>query len=120
MKVLVIDDEQDIRLVAEIGLRSAGITVVTAESGSAGLAAARRERPDAILLDVMMPEMDGYDTFAALRSDPGLAAIPVVFLTAKDPDGRDAQRRTKGAAGHIAKPFLPFDLAAALRRILGQ
>jgi len=119
MKILVIDDEQDIRLVAQVGLRAAGLAVVTAASGAAGLAAARLERPDAILLDVMMPGMDGYQTFGALKADPDLAQIPVVFLTAKDPSGRELQACAAGAAGFIAKPFTPHELPEILKRLLG-
>ena len=118
MKVLVIDDEQDIRLVAQVGLRSAGMTVVTADSGEAGIEAARRERPDAILLDVMMPGMDGYATCAALKADAELASIPVVYLTAKSPIGAQARAGAAGAAGFIAKPFLPLELPALLTAVL--
>jgi CheY-like chemotaxis protein len=120
MKVLVIDDEQDIRLVAQVGLRAAGMTVVLADNGADGLRAARAEHPDVILLDVMMPGMDGYETFSALLADPATKAIPVVFLTAKNLNGRDAQARADGAAGFIAKPFLPRDLAETLRSILAD
>ena len=120
MKVLVIDDEQDIRLVAQVGLRAAGMTVVTADSGAAGVEAARRERPDAILLDVMMPGMDGYETFAALKADADLSTIPVVFLTAKNPGGTETLAHSAGAAGFIAKPFLPLELPGQLRAILGN
>jgi CheY-like chemotaxis protein len=119
MKILVIDDEYDIRLVAQAGLRAAGMTVVTADGGAAGVDAARRERPDAILLDVMMPGMDGYETFAALKADAELSPIPVVFLTAKDPGGAQARERAEGAAGFITKPFLPLELANLLRSLLG-
>lgn len=119
MKILVIDDEQDIRLVAQIGLRAAGMMVVTADGGAAGIEAARRERPDAILLDVMMPGMDGYETFGALKADPDLAPIPVVFLTARNPNGRELQARAAGAAGVIAKPFAPRDLSGMLKDVLG-
>jgi CheY-like chemotaxis protein len=118
MKVLVIDDEQDIRLVAQVGLCAAGMTVATADGGKAGVEAARLDRPDAILLDVMMPGMDGYETFGALRADPDLATIPVVFLTAKDPSGRELQARAAGAAGFIAKPFSPRELAGILTGLL--
>ena len=119
MKVLVIDDEQDIRLVAQVSLRAAGMTVVTAASGMAGVEAARRERPDAILLDVMMPGMDGYETFAALKADAELRGIPVVFLTAKNPGGTESRAHSAGAAGFIAKPFLPLDLPTQLKTLLG-
>jgi two-component system, OmpR family, response regulator len=120
MKILVIDDECDIRLVAQAGLRAAGMTVITADGGAAGVEAARRERPDAILLDVMMPGMDGYETLAALKADAELAPIPVVFLTAKDSGGSQARERAKGAAGFIAKPFLPLELPNLLRSLLGD
>ena len=118
MKVLVIDDEDDIRLVARAGLRADGMTVVTAASGAAGVEAARRERPDAILLDVMMPGMDGYETFEALKADAALASIPVVFLTGKNPSGPQARAHAEGAAGFITKPFLPLELAGMLRSLL--
>jgi two-component system alkaline phosphatase synthesis response regulator PhoP len=119
MKVLVIDDEQDIRLVAQVSLRAAGMTVVTAASGAVGVDAARRERPDAILLDVMMPGMDGYETFAALKADADLRGIPVVFLTAKNPSGTESRAHSAGAAGFIAKPFLPLELPTLLKTLLG-
>jgi two-component system, OmpR family, response regulator len=119
MKILVIDDEHDIRLVAQAGLRAAGMTVVTADGGEAGVEAARRERPDAILLDVMMPGMDGYATFAVLKADADLASIPVVFLTGKSLSGPQARAHAEGAAGFIAKPFLPLDLPALLKALLG-
>jgi two-component system, OmpR family, alkaline phosphatase synthesis response regulator PhoP len=118
MKVLVIDDEQDIRLIAQVGLRTAGIHVQTAGGGAAGIRLAREMRPDVILLDVMMPEMDGYATFAALREDADTASIPVIFLTAKQLDSRDAQMHTEGAAGFIQKPFSPRDLAGQIRKLV--
>ena len=119
MKVLVIDDEQDIRLVAQVGLRAAGMSVLVAESGADGVRVAQTEQPDVILLDVMMPGLDGFATFSALKTDADTAAIPVIFLTAKDPSGRETQTRTEGAAGFIMKPFQPRDLPVQLKTILG-
>ncbi|MCX6549615.1 MAG: response regulator [Acidobacteria bacterium] len=119
MKVLVIDDEQDIRLIAQMGLRTAGVDAQVAASGPDGIRLARDWRPDAILLDVMMPEMDGYATFAALREDGDTASIPVIFLTAKNSNGLDAQAQSEGAAGFINKPFSPRDLASQIRTALG-
>jgi CheY-like chemotaxis protein len=120
MKVLIIDDEADIRRIARLGLsRVGGMDVCEASSGSDGLRRAAEEKPDAILLDVMMPRMDGPATLAALRSDPATAAVPVVFLTAKAM-GTDLEGlRALGARGVLTKPFDPMTLAAELRAVLG-
>jgi len=118
MKVLVIDDEQDIRLVAQVGLRAAGLDVVTAATGDEGIRKARDGQPDVVLLDVMMAGMDGYAVFDALRLDAATAAIPVIFLTASNPGATDTQRRTAGAAGFINKPFAPRELADQVLALL--
>jgi CheY-like chemotaxis protein len=118
MKVLVIDDEQDIRLIAQVGLRTAGMAVKCAPGGAEGIVMAREWRPDVILLDVMMPGTDGYMTFAALQNDGDTASIPVIFLTAKPRDNRDLQAATDGAAGFIPKPFSPRDLPSQIQAIV--
>jgi CheY-like chemotaxis protein len=117
--VLVIDDEADLRDVIQMSLELAGSwSVSTAASGRVGIDVARREHPDAILLDMMMPEMDGPETLARLRDDPETAAIPVVFLTAKvQASGVDVT--PPGAAGLIRKPFDPLTLADELAALLG-
>jgi CheY-like chemotaxis protein len=119
MKALVIDDEEDVRYVAQVSLgRVGGMEVVQASSGEEGLALARSERPDFILLDMMMPGMDGAATFRALHADPETAAIPVVFLTAKAM-AADVQRlRDLGARGVVLKPFNPMTLASEITAIL--
>ena len=120
MKVLVIDDEEDVRYVAQLSLgRVGGMTVVEATSGEEGLARARAERPDFILLDMMMPGMDGAATFRALRADEGTAQIPVVFLTAKAMASEVERLKSLGARGVILKPFDPMTLADEIRAILG-
>ena len=84
MKILIIDDEDDIRAISRLALgRVGGMDVVDAASGKDGIAKAITEAPDAILLDVMMPDLDGPETFGALKGDPRTAHIPVIFLTAK-------------------------------------
>src|SRR5689334_22271478 len=83
-RILIVDDEDDIREVAQVSLELVGhYEVLTAARGTDGVARARTDRPDAILLDVMMPELDGPATLARLRADPATRDIPVVFLTAK-------------------------------------
>jgi two-component system, OmpR family, response regulator len=120
MKVLIIDDDDDLRLIARLSLaRVGGMTVAEAASGAAGLESARVDRPDVILLDVMMPGMDGAATLAALRQDPATAAIPVVFLTAKAMRGEVERLRALGAAGVLTKPFDPRTLADDLRAVIG-
>ena len=120
MKALVIDDEEDVRYVARLSLgRVGGMDVAEATSGEEGIARARSERPDFILLDMMMPGMDGAATFRALNADAATADIPVVFLTAKAMASEVQRLKTLGARGVILKPFDPMTLADEIRAILG-
>ena len=120
MKVLVIDDEEDVRYVARLSLgRVGGMDVVEATNGADGIARARAERPDFILLDMMMPGMDGAATFRALRAVEETAHIPVVFLTAKAMASEVQRLKDLGARGVILKPFDPMTLADEIRAILG-
>ena len=99
--------------------RMGGMTVCEASGGLEGLALARQERPDAILLDVMMPGMDGRAVLLALSADPMTAAIPVIFITASvEPDAMSALKAL-GAKGVIAKPFDPMTLAYKVLALLG-
>lgn len=118
MKVLIIDDDPDIRLIVRVSLSRHGFTVAEAASGPDGLRAARDDRPDVIVLDVMMPEMDGPATLSALLADPAFAGIPVVFLTAKAMRSEIDRLRALGAAGVLLKPFDPLSLAAELKAVL--
>lgn len=119
-RILVIDDEDDIREVAEVSLGAVGgFEVLTAASGAEGIETARTERPDAILLDWMMPDMDGPATFEALRLDNGTRDIPVLMLTAKV-QAADLQRLADlGVAGVLAKPFEPMELSDRVTETLG-
>jgi two-component system, OmpR family, response regulator len=121
VKVLVIDDEPDIRRIVRLGLSRVGkMEVVEASNGTEGLARAKQDRPDAILLDVMMPGLDGPSTLARLREDPETAGVPVVFLTAKAIAAELDRLRSLGAAGVLTKPFDPMTLARELRAALGM
>ena len=120
MKVLIIDDEPDIRRIARLGLTRVGkMDVVEAASGAEGVIKAKEERPDAVLLDVMMPGLDGPSTLARLREDPATAGIPVVFLTAKAIAAELDRLKALGAAGVLTKPFDPMTLARELLTALG-
>ena len=118
--VLVVDDDDAIRELTQIALEAVGgWNVVPADGGAAALALAREHRPDAVLLDVMMPDMDGIATFGHLQADERTRDIPVVLLTAKV-NTRDRQVWDGLAiAGVISKPFDPMTLAADVRRLLG-
>lgn len=118
-KVLIVDDEDDIREVAQLSLEMmAGWEVVCARSGQEALEAAVRERPDAILLDVMMPGMDGPTTVRHLQEQPATREIPVILLTAKVQSAGDRQFSTLGVAGVISKPFDPLTLAELITQTL--
>jgi len=119
-KVLIIDDEDDIREVAALSLESvAGWEVVTANSGSQGLARAVEHRPDAILLDVMMPGMDGPTTFRELRRNPATASIPVLLLTAKVQSSDQRRFADLGVEAVLFKPFDPLTLSDQIAGVLG-
>ena len=119
-KILIIDDEDDIREVASLSLQTvAGWEVIVANSGAQGVARAAEQRPDAILLDVMMPGMDGPTTFRELRKNPATARIPVVLLTAKV-QGTDQRRFADlGVEAILFKPFDPLTLAGQISSALG-
>ncbi len=119
MKILMIDDEADIRLIARVSLsRVGGMEVIEADNGAEGVQRAAQEKPDAILLDVMMPLMDGAATLSALRANAATAAIPVIFLTAKVLRSEIERLQALGVAGVLTKPFDPLTLPDQLRRIL--
>ena len=111
-RILIIDDEDDIREVAALTLEAvAGWHIVTAASGAEGIALAEREQPEAILMDVMMPGMDGPTTFRHMQQNPAIAHIPVLLLTAKV-QGIDQRRFSDlGVAAVLFKPFDPMTLA---------
>jgi CheY-like chemotaxis protein len=119
-RVLLIDDEDDIREVAGMSLETvAGWTTMVASSGREGLKIAAEQQPDAILLDVMMPDMDGPSTFRNLQESAATRSIPVIFLTAKAQTREQRGFRELGAQGVISKPFDPLTLADQISELLG-
>lgn len=116
IRVLHVEDEPDIRDVVEISLSmDPDLVLRQCDSGAEALAIAGRWEPDIILLDVMMPRMDGPETLALLRDNPSTAPIPVVFMTARAQPRELARFRNLGAVGVIAKPFDPMTLASNIR-----
>jgi CheY-like chemotaxis protein len=119
-RVLVVDDDDMLREVAKVSLEMVGgWEVLTAGSGSEACEVAVRERPDALLLDVMMPGMDGPSTVVALRGEPVTRDIPVIFLTAKVGGDGHQQWEHLDVSGVIPKPFDPMSLPAEVARLLG-
>ena len=121
MKVLIIDDDADIRAIARLSLRRVGgMDVIEAASGAEGVRKAQEEKPDVILLDMMMPAMDGLETLSALRSQPATAMTPVIFLTAKAVGDEVERMTTLGAAGVLIKPFDPRTLSEDVRALVNR
>lgn len=119
-QILVIDDEDDIRKLTQTCLEiMGGWQVLTASSGNEGLAKAQTEHPDAILLDVMMPDMDGPATFQKLQANPATKHIPVILLTAKGRSADQSLIAQLGVKGVINKPFNPLKLADQVAAALG-
>lgn len=119
-RILVIDNEPYIQEVAQICLQTvAGWQVATAGSGREGLSKAEAEQPDAILLDVMMPDMDGLTTFQKLQENSATCHIPVILLTAKVQAADYRRYAELGIKGAIAKPFNPLELASQVAENLG-
>jgi len=118
--VLIIDDEDDIRTIASMALaRANGWQVRSASDGAAGIAIAEAWQPDAILLDAMMPDMDGLATIRVLRERPATRAIPVLFFTAGVQPSERQVLIEAGAAGVLAKPFDAMTLPTAVAQALG-
>ncbi|GLQ94367.1 response regulator [Dyella acidisoli] len=117
-RILYVEDEPDIRAVARLALEAVGgFNVCICDSGKAALDAVQVFNPDLILLDVMMPGMDGPSTLSALRELPDLQETPIVFMTAKVQANEVARYRQQGAIDVIAKPFDPMTLSSTVRDI---
>lgn len=119
-RVLVIDDEAPIRLLCRVNLEAEGIDVLEAADGVSGLETARAELPDVILLDVMMPGLDGWRVAEELLDDERTSAIPIVFLTARAELRDRARGLDLGGVDYVTKPFNPVDLAPLVRDLLDR
>ena len=119
-RVLVIDDEAPIRLLCRVNLEAEGMEVLEAADGPSGLATARAETPDVVLLDVMMPGLDGWGVAEELLDDPSTETIPIVFLTARAELRDRARGIDLGGVDYVTKPFNPVDLAPLVRDLLDR
>lgn len=119
-RVLVIDDEAPIRLLCRVNLEAEGMSVLEASDGPSGLALAQAELPDVVLLDVMMPGLDGWGVAENLLDDASTAEIPIIFLTARAEFRDRARGLDIGGVDYITKPFNPVELAPLVRGLLDR
>jgi DNA-binding response OmpR family regulator len=117
-KILVVDDEEYIQHILNFSFGAEGYDVVTASDGEEGVSKARNEKPDVIVMDIMMPRMDGYEACKKIKADPQTKDIPVILLTAK---GRDSDRKLGsevGADDYVVKPFSPGRLIERVEGVM--
>ena len=119
-KILIAEDERDIRDLITFTLRFANYDVVAASNGEEAVTLARKEVPDLILMDVRMPRMTGYEACAAIKLEPNLKNIPIIFLSAKGQDSEIQAGLQAGAMEYLLKPFAPDQLIARIQVILAQ
>lgn len=117
-RILVVDDSEDNRQILRDLLTNAAFVVLEASDGVAGLAQAKAERPDLIIMEVGLPVMDGYEATRRLKSDPDLMAIPVVAVSSYAMSGDEERSRAAGCNGYIPKPFSPSSLLRVVRSLL--
>ncbi len=118
--VLLVEDDPTILTLLEVNFEMEGFEVVRAEDGRQGLEAARSEKPDVIVSDVMMPEMSGLEMVAALKADEDTAGIPVILLSAKAQGSDVRQGHEAGADEYVTKPFEPLDLIDRVNALLAR
>jgi len=118
MKVVLAEDDPDIQMIARLSLKRAQFDVTVASTGAEALARVAEVHPDVVLLDWMMPEMDGLTACTRLKTDPSTRDIPVIFMTAKSQESEIKQGLSLGAVGYIVKPFDALLLGARVRELL--
>lgn len=119
-RILAVDDEPNIVRLIQVNLERQGYQVETANNGAQALAKIRASRPDLLVSDVMMPEMDGFELLSNIRRDPLLQDLPVIMLTAKAQDANVMEGYQRGADMYLTKPFNPIELIQFVKRILSS
>ena len=118
-RILVIDDHEDNRKILNDLLASAGYEIVEAVTGREGVAMARLHHPDLILMDIQLPEMDGYEATRLIKADSNMELIPIIAVTSYALSGDDAKALAAGCTGYVTKPFSPRQLLAKVRDHIG-
>jgi len=116
--IVLVDDDPLLRTLVEHKLRLRGFEVISAESGEEGLKQASARRPDVIVLDAMLPELDGFEVLQRLQEDAATQSIPVIMLTARKQETDIVSALSKGARDYLVKPFLPEELVMRIRNLL--
>jgi two-component system, cell cycle response regulator DivK len=117
-RILVIEDTEDNRQIIRDLMTSAGYELIEAVDGPEGVAAAEREKPDLILMDIQLPGIDGYEATRRIRAIPDMAKVPIIAVTSYALSGDEAKTREAGCDGYVAKPFSPRQLLAKVREFL--
>ena len=119
-RILIIEDQEDNRAILRDLLTAAGYTYLEAVNGAEGIAVAGREKPDLILMDIQLPEVDGYEATRRIKADPALSVIPIIAVTSYALSGDEAKARAAGCDDYVTKPFSPRALLAKVRQHLGS
>jgi two-component system cell cycle response regulator DivK len=118
-RILVVEDQEDNRRIVRDLLTSAGFEMIEADDGEKGVAAALRERPDLILMDMQLPVLDGYEATRRIKANPGLKAVPIIAVTSYALSGDEAKVMGAGCDGYVPKPYSPRELLAKIKELLG-
>ena len=119
-RILVVDDQEDLRGVLRDLLTGSGYTVIEAADGQAGVARAKSDRPDLILMDIQMPVIDGYEATRRIKVDPDLNSIPIVAVSSFAMKGDEEKARAAGCDHYVTKPYSPMQLLRLIRGFLGD
>ena len=119
-RILVVEDTEDNRQIVRDLLTNFGYELIEAADGAEGVALAQREQPDLILMDIQLPQVDGYEATRRIRAIPELAKVPIIAVTSYALSGGEAKTRAAGCDGYVAKPFSPRELLAKIREFLPE
>ena len=119
-RILVVEDQEDLRGVLRDLFKSSGYTVIEAVDGAAGVASAKTDHPDIILMDIQMPVMDGYEATRQIKADPNLTSIPIVAVSSFAMKGDEEKARGAGCDDYVTKPYSPIQLLRMVRRYLND
>ena len=119
-RILVVEDQEDLRGVLRDLLTGSGYTVLEAPDGESGIATAKADRPDLILMDIQMPVLDGYEATRQIKADPAVKATPIIAVSSFAMKGDEEKARAAGCDHYVTKPYSPLQLLRTIRSVLGE